>query len=141
CYLTVCLQIRVGVYLIGQAWHWLGYVRRRVHGDPGFYTPRVAVLCPCKGMEPGLERNLLSLTEFERQNYEIFFILSSSSDPARSIIERIAKTSGVKTNVIVAGNPTDSGEQVNNVRVAVEQVPPQVEGLVFTASDGRPGSH
>jgi len=140
-YLLVFLQILVGVYLIGQAWQWLGYVRRRLHGDPGFYTPRVAVLCPCKGMEPGLERNLLSLTEFERQNYEIFFILASSSDPARSIIERIAKTSRVKTNVIVAGNPTNSGEKVNNLRVALEQLPPEFEVLVFTDSDGRPGRH
>src|SRR2546427_1359065 len=103
-----------------QAWQWLGYVRRRLHGDPGFYTPRVAVLCPCKGMEPGLERNLLSLTEFERQNYEIFFILASASDPARSIVERVAKSSRVKANVIIAGNPSNSGEKVNNLRVAME---------------------
>src|SRR2546429_5605326 len=72
---------------------WLAYVRRRLYGDPGFYAPRVAVLCPCKGIEPGLERNLVSLTEFERQNYEIFFILASEKDPARSIIERVDRKS------------------------------------------------
>ena len=33
----------------------------------GFYAPRIAVLCPCKGMEPGLEPNLVALTEFDRQ--------------------------------------------------------------------------
>src|SRR5207253_911292 len=82
---------------------WLAYVRRRLYGDPGFYAPRVAVLCPCKGIEPGLERNLVSLTEFERQNYEIFFILASEKDPARSIIERVAKSSRVKTKIVIAG--------------------------------------
>ncbi len=138
-YFLAFLQILLGVYLIWQALQWLGYVRRRLHSDPGFYTPRVAVLCPCKGMEPGLERNLLSLTEFERQNYEIFFILASASDPARSIVERVAKNSRVKANVIIAGNPANSGEKVNNLRVAVEQLPPEFEVLVFTDSDGCPG--
>jgi len=138
-YFLAFLQILLGGYLIWQAFEWLGYVRRRLHSDPGFYTPRVAVLCPCKGPEPGLERNLLSLTEFERQNYEIFFILASGSDPARSIIERVTKSSRVKANVIIAGNPANSGEKVNNLRVAVEQLPPEFEVLVFTDSDGCPG--
>jgi ceramide glucosyltransferase len=138
-YILAFLQILLGVYLIWHVLQWLGYVRRRLHSDPGFYAPRVAVLIPCKGIEPGLERNLTSLTEFERQNYEIFFILASGSDPARSIVERVAKSSRVKAHVIIAGSPTNSGEKVNNLRVTVEQLPPEFEVLVFTDSDGRPG--
>ncbi|HET9994817.1 MAG TPA: glycosyltransferase family 2 protein [Candidatus Acidoferrum sp.] len=129
----------MGAYLIWEGLQWLGYVRRRLHTDPGFYAPRVALLCPCKGMEPGLERNLVSLTEFERQNYEIFFILASASDPARSTVERVAKSSRVKAQVIIAGSPNGCSEKVNNLRVAVEQLPPEFEVLVFTDSDGRPG--
>jgi ceramide glucosyltransferase len=137
-YLLAFLQILLGLYLIWQVMQWLGYVRRRLHTDPGFYAPRVAVLCPCKGIEPGLERNLLALTEFEYQNYEIFFIFAAASDPARSIVERIAASSKVKARVIIAGSPSNSGEKVNNLRVAVEQLPPEFEALVFTDSDGRP---
>ena len=138
-YFLAFLQIVLGAYLIWQALQWLGYVRRRLHTDPGFYSPRVAVLCPCKGIEPGLEPNLLSLTEFVRQNYEIFIILASESDPARSIVERVAKSSRVKVHVVIAGSPSGCSEKVNNLRVAVEQVPPEFEVLVFTDSDGRPG--
>jgi len=137
--LLAFLQILIGIYLIWQGIQWLGYVRRRLHMDPGFYAPRVALLCPCKGMEPGLERNLLALTEFERQNYEIFFILAAESDAARSAVERIAASSKVKARVVIAGSPSNSGEKVNNLRVAVEQLPPEFEVLVFTDSDGRPG--
>jgi cellulose synthase/poly-beta-1,6-N-acetylglucosamine synthase-like glycosyltransferase len=137
--LLAFLQILIGIYLIWQGMQWLGYVRRRLHMDPGFYAPRVALLCPCKGMEPGLERNLLALTEFERQNYEIFFILAAESDAARSAVERIAASSKVKARVVIAGSPSNSGEKVNNLRVAVEQLPPEFEVLVFTDSDGRPG--
>ena len=138
-YILSSLQILIGTYLIWQVLQWLAYVRRRLHTDPGFYSPRVAVLCPCKGMEPGLERNLVSLTEFERQNYEIFFILASGSDPARAMVERIVASSRVKAHVLIAGNPSTSSEKVNNLRVAVEQLPPEFEVLVFTDSDGRPG--
>jgi ceramide glucosyltransferase len=137
--LLAFLQILIGIYLTWQGMQWLGYVRRRLHMDPGFYAPRVAVLCPCKGMEPGLEGNLLALTEFERQNYEIFFILAAGSDAARSAVERIAASSKVKARVVIAGSPSNSGEKVNNLRVAIEQLPPEFEVLVFTDSDGRPG--
>ncbi len=138
-YFLTLLQILLGAYLIRQGLQWLGYVRRRLHSDPGFYAPRVAVLCPCKGMEPGLERNLVALTEFDRKNYEIFFILASDSDPAAGIVHRVAAGSKVKAHVVIAGNPSGCGEKVNNLRVAIEQLPPEFEVLVFTDSDGRPG--
>lgn len=129
----------MGAYLIWHALQWLAYVRRRLNSDPGFYAPKAAVLCPCKGVEPGLERNLVSLTEFERQNYELFFILASGSDPARSIIERVAKNSRVKAHVVVAGPPSNCSEKVSNLRFAIEQLPPEFEVLAFADSDGRPG--
>jgi len=138
-YFLALLQVLMGAYLIWHALQWLGYVRRRLNSDPGFYAPKAAVLCPCKGVEPGLERNLVSLTEFERQNYEIFFILASGSDPARSIIERVAKNSRVKAHVVVAGPPSNCSEKVNNLRFAIEQLPPEFEVLAFADSDGRPG--
>src|SRR5712664_1538116 len=138
-YFLALLQVLLGAYLVWHALQWLGYVRRRLNSDPGFYAPKAAVLCPCKGVEPGLERNLVSLTEFERQNYEIFFILASGSDPARGIIERVAKNSRAKANVVIAGPPNGCSEKVNNLRAAIEQLPPEFEALAFVDSDGRPG--
>ena len=140
-YLLTTIQILLGTYLVWQGVEWLGYVRRRLRSDPGFFAPRVALLCPCKGVEPGLERNLIALTEFERQNYEIFFILASEKDSARSIIERVARSSRVKANIVIAGHPINCGEKVNNLRAAIEQLPEDFEVLVFADSDGRPGKH
>src|SRR5271168_2011530 len=125
--------------MVVQALRWLGYVRRRMFSDPGFYAPSTAVLCPCKGVEPGLERNLVSLTEFDYQSYEIFFILASASDPAYNIVKRVAAQSRPKAHVVIADKPEACGEKVNNLRIAVEQLPPEFEVLVFADSDGRPG--
>jgi ceramide glucosyltransferase len=138
-YLLAIVQVAVGVYLIWQGWQWLGYARRRMRTDPGFHAPRVAVLCPCKGVEPGLERNLVSLTEFNHQNYEVFFILASASDPVAGIVKRVISSSRPKAHLIIAGQPRECGEKVNNLRVAAEHLPEEFEVLVFTDSDGRPG--
>jgi len=133
------VQILLGLYLIGQGWQWLGYVRRRVMTDPGFSAPRTAVLCPCRGLEPGLERNLVSLCEFDHQNYEVFFILAAASDPAHSIVKRVALQSRAKAHVVIAGRPEGCSEKINNLRVAIAQLPPEFEVLVFADSDCRPG--
>jgi cellulose synthase/poly-beta-1,6-N-acetylglucosamine synthase-like glycosyltransferase len=133
------LQVLVGLYLSYQGAKWLAYARRRNTTDPGFYSPRTAVLCPCKGVEPGLERNLSSLCEFDHQNYEVFFVLASQSDPAASIVKRVIAQSRAKAHLIIAGPPQECGEKVNNLRAAIQQLPEDFEILVFADSDGRPG--
>lgn len=133
------VQILVGVYLVYQGVRWLAYARRRAGTDPGFYSPRTAVICPCKGVEPGLERNLTALCEFDHQNYEVFFVLASESDPAVSIVKRVAAQSRGKAHIVFAGAPQECGEKVHNLRAAIAQLPEGFEILVFADSDGRPG--
>ena len=138
-YFLAILQILVGLYLIWQGLQWLGYARRRAMTDPGFYAPRTAVICPCKGVEPGLERNLTALTEFDHQNYEVFFVLASESDPAFNIVKRVVATSRAKAHVVIGEKPEGCSEKVNNLRIAVERLPADFEFLAFADSDGRPG--
>jgi ceramide glucosyltransferase len=138
-YLLATLQIAGGLYLVWQALQWVSYVRRRILTDPGFFAPRVALLCPCKGMEAGLEHNLVALTELDHQNFEIFFILASENDAASGIVKRVAANSRIKVHVVIAGAPDGCSEKINNLRVAIEQLTPDFEVLVFADSDGRPG--
>jgi ceramide glucosyltransferase len=132
------VQIAAGLFLLWQGIQWLAYVRRRLGTDPGFYAPFTAVICPCRGIEPGLERNLVSLCEFDYQNYEVFFVVASENDPAHSLIKRVAAGSRTKAHIIIAGKPEKCTEKVNNLRAAVAQLPPEFEVLVFADSDGRP---
>lgn len=132
------VQIATGLYLLWQGIEWLAYVRGRLNTDPGFFAPRTAVICPCKGMEPGLERNLVALTEFDHRNYEVFFVVASERDAAHSIAKRVVASSRVPTHIVIAGPPENCSEKVNNLRVAVEQLPPEFEVLAFADSDGRP---
>jgi ceramide glucosyltransferase len=133
------VQILVGLYLTYEGVRWLAYARRRGATDPGFYSPRTAVLCACKGMEPGLERNLTALCEFDHQNYEVFFALAAESDPASAIVKRVASQARGKAHVVFAGAPQDCGEKISNLRAAIQQLSEDFEVLVFADSDGRPG--
>ncbi len=138
-YFLATLEILLGLWLVYDGFRWLRYVRLRTMTHPGFYAPRVAVICPCKGMEPGLDRNLLALCEFDYPNYELFLILASANDPAHNLLRQIAGRTKPKVHIVIAGSPQGCSEKVNNLRAAVEQLPPDFDVLVFADSDGRPG--
>ncbi len=136
-YVLIILQIALGVYSLWDGFAWLRMVRRRLSRQAGFYSPAVALVCPCKGAEPGLEENLTALTRFEYGNYEIYFTLATSLDPALKIIERVKAASERRVHIVIAGPPQDCGEKVHNLRRAVEAIPENFEVLVFTDSDVR----
>ena len=136
-YVLMILQIALGLYSLWDGISWLQMVRRRLSRHAGFYAPVVALVCPCKGAEPGLEENLTALTRFEYANYEIYFSLATSLDPALKIIERVKAASQRPVHIVIAGPPEECGEKVYNLRRAVEAIPPNFEVLVFTDSDVR----
>jgi ceramide glucosyltransferase len=136
-YILVILQIAVGLYSLWDGFQWLQMIRRRLGSHTGFYAPVVAVICPCKGDEAGLEENLTALTRFDYPNYEMFFSLATSLDPARRIIEHIQTASQQPVHIVIAGSPQDCGEKVHNLRRVVEALPDKFEVFVFTDSDVR----
>jgi ceramide glucosyltransferase len=136
-YILVILQIALGLYSLWEGYAWLLMVRRRLGSHAGFYAPMAAVICPCKGTEIGLEDNLTALTKFEYANYDIYFVLATSLDPALKIIERVKAASLHPVHIVIAGPPEDCGEKVYNLRRAVEALPEQFEVIAFTDSDVR----
>ncbi len=137
-YFVVIEQILQGLFSLFEGFRWLQNTRRHVASPSGFYVPRVALLCPVKGLEPGLEENLTALTQFDYVSYEVFFALASEKDPACEVVKRVAAKSKRPVHVVHAGEPHDCGEKVNNLRAAVEQAGSEYEVLVFADSDGRP---
>ena len=137
-YILVVAQVAIGLYSLWEGFAWFQMVRQRLASHAGFYTPATALICPCKGNERGLEENLLALTRFDYPNYEIYFTLATSLDPALKVIERVKAASQKAVHIVVAGPPTDCGEKVYNLQRAVESLPAdKFEMLVFTDSDVR----
>jgi ceramide glucosyltransferase len=137
-YFLVLEQIFQGLHNLWQGLRWLNLAQRRAGSHSGFYAPRVALFCPVKGIEPGLEQNLAALTGFDYSNYEIFFTMASGEDPVRKIIDKLAASSKRPIHIVIAGRPDGCGEKVNNLRAAVQQAAGGFDAYVFTDSDGRP---
>jgi len=136
-YILVIVQIAVGIYSLWDGFQWLRLVRNRLASHTGFYTPVAAVICPCKGNEPGLEENLSALANLDYPNYEIYFALASSLDPALRTVEQVKAISQHPVHIVIAGPPEDCSEKVFNLRRTVEALPENVDVLVFTDSDAR----
>jgi ceramide glucosyltransferase len=140
-YFLVIEQILQGLRSLWDGLRWLRTAQRRMGRHRGFYAPRVALICPVKGIEPGLEQNLAALAGFDYADYEIFFALANGEDSARKIIDRVAATSTRPVHIVIAGRPSGRSEKVNNLRTAVQQAGEGFDVFVFTDSDGRPGRH
>ncbi len=138
-YILVLQQIAQGLVSLWDGWKWLLMVRRRLSTHAGFYAPRVALICPCKGSEQGLEGNLAALLNFDYPNYETFFVLASALDPARTVIDRVSSSKQERAHVVIAGPPKERGEKVNNLRAAVHEAAAKFDVLVFVDSDSRLG--
>jgi ceramide glucosyltransferase len=136
-YIFVIVQIAVGAYSLWDGFQWLHLVRKRLASHAGFYTPVTAVICPCKGNEPGLRENLAALVNFDYPNYEVYFALASSLDPALKVIEQVKAVSERPVHVVIAGPAEGCSEKVFNLRRAVESLPQNVEVFAFTDSDVR----
>ncbi|HUO36150.1 MAG TPA: glycosyltransferase family 2 protein [Candidatus Acidoferrum sp.] len=136
-YILVLAQIALAVYSLWDGFGWFRMVRQRLQSHAGFYAPSAALICPCKGNERGLEDNLLAMTRFEYANYEIYFALATSLDPALKIIERVKAASKVPVHIVIAGPPEDCGEKVYNLRRSVESLGEKFDVIVFTDSDVR----
>lgn len=136
-YILVIVQVAVGVYSLWEGLQWLRSVRRKMASHAGFYAPVAAVLCPCKGNEEGLEENLAALTKFDYPNYDIYFSVASSADPALKAIEQVKMTSTCPVHTVIAGPAENCSEKVCNLRQTVESLPANIEVLVFTDSDVR----
>jgi glycosyltransferase involved in cell wall biosynthesis len=138
-YFLVLEQLLQGLYNLWDGLGWLRLAQRRAGAHAGFYKPRVALFCPVKGAEPGLEQNISALVSFDYPDYEIFFAMAGADDPARKIIERITAASKRKIHIVIAGRPNGCGEKVNNLRAAVLQATEGFDVYAFADSDGRPG--
>ena len=137
--ILVVAELALGLWSLWGGIQWFRLARGSQWRHPGFFAPRVALICPCKGIEPGLEDNLAALAEQDYPGYEVFLVLAHQADTAYDTLKRVVDASAAKAHIVIAGPPQGCGEKVNNLRVAVEKLGPGFDVLVFVDSDGRPG--
>ena len=114
------------------------YVRRETARPLADFQPFVSVIAPGRGLEPGLAENLRPLLTQAYPRYEVLFVFDTADDPAIEVVAQLIGDIKVAARTIIAGPATDSGQKVHNLRVAVTEIDPESEVIVFVDSDARP---
>jgi hypothetical protein len=102
---------------------------------------RAVIFVPCRGTDVELEKNLDGLFCQDYPDYEVWFILEGTKDPAYPAVNRVmAAHPEIATRLILAGPAQESGQKVHNLRVATESLQPQITYLAFLDADARPSA-
>src|SRR5262249_559536 len=114
------------------------YVRRETRRVLPEFQPFVSVIAPGRGLEHGLTDNLRALLTQDYPRYEVLFVFDAPDDPAIKIVDELGRGFPRLARTVIAGSATDGGQKVHNLRVAVTEVDPAAEVLVFVDTDARP---
>jgi cellulose synthase/poly-beta-1,6-N-acetylglucosamine synthase-like glycosyltransferase len=120
------------------------YVQDALAKGAPSYGPKLSIILPCKGLDPGFKKNvdkLLSQEYFHssdksKTNFEVIFSVATAEDPAfNALLEAIDEHPAVQAKLIVAGVNSTRGQKINNQLAALAQVASDSEVLVFVDSD------
>jgi cellulose synthase/poly-beta-1,6-N-acetylglucosamine synthase-like glycosyltransferase len=147
----------------------LRYIRRSRSRPLNNFTPPVALIIPCKGLEADFEPNVSSFLCQDYPYYQVIFTVASVDDPAyqalRTCLEKVSnnkqnkevetvgpqerppccgvskdeQNGGVQTALVVAGYSELRGEKVHNLLQGLKAVDARAEVLAFADIDARPG--
>jgi cellulose synthase/poly-beta-1,6-N-acetylglucosamine synthase-like glycosyltransferase len=82
-----------------------------------------------------------ALLEQKYPSYEVIFVLDHENDPAIELINSETspiKNPGISYKIVIAGPAVNAGQKVHNLRVAVNEIAPASEVIVFVDTDARP---
>ena len=139
-YIFAAVILLVQLMILTESWRNLVYCNRRYRPRPSTYRPRVALICPCKGLDTTFDRNINSLFFLDYPDYEIFFVVENTDDPAHQRINEIIKQndpnlSQAQAHLIVAGPAQSSSQKVHNLLTACNSLPDDFRTLAFVDSD------
>ncbi|MFN2452963.1 MAG: glycosyltransferase family 2 protein [Pyrinomonadaceae bacterium] len=144
-YFIAVLILWQGIVSLAGGFRYLAFVRREMNdkqNESSSFQPFASVIAPCRGVDQGLRENLAALFVQQYPAYEVIFVADSATDAALCVVEDVrrqyAGKENVRTQTIIAGQATDSGQKVHNLRAAVRCVDGRSEAFVFVDTDARP---
>jgi cellulose synthase/poly-beta-1,6-N-acetylglucosamine synthase-like glycosyltransferase len=134
-YFLAAISCWIGIKSLLGGLRYARYVRQEITRPLADYCPFVSVIAPTRGHELGFVDNIRPLLGQAYPNYEILFVFDSPQDPSLPLVRDL----GGKT--VISGPAVNSGQKVHNLIVAVQQLDPRCEVIVFVDTDARPGEN
>ena len=104
------------------------------------YSPRVALIIPCKNLDADFERNIASFYAQDYENYLLWFVVEDKADPAYEPLCRLrdklaGSTRAIDVRVLIAGAGQECSRKIHNLLYAYRQIPENIQTLAFADSD------
>lgn len=133
-YFFAAIAVWIGIKSLLGGLRFADYVQREMSRPLPEFFPFVSVIAPTRGLEQGFVDNVRPLLEQNYPNYEIRFVFDNPQDPSLPLVNDLGG------KVVVSGPATDTGQKVHNLIVAVGEIDPQCEVIVFVDTDARPSN-
>ena len=116
------------------------YVLAKQKRRIGVFTPRAALIVPCKGLDADFDRNIASFFAQDYDDYILCFVVGDASDPAYAALtelkaRRAADSKAKAVRILVAGTATSSSQKVHNLLHCYRTIGDDVEVMAFADSD------
>jgi len=111
------------------------YVAGEMKKPLGKFAPRVTVILPCKGLDPGFKENVEKLLSQDYPDFDVIFAVASQDDPAYACLNELAQSASRHVSIVVAGINSRRAQKINNQLKALETLSPDCEVIVFVDSD------
>ncbi len=115
---------------------YLKFFRAEIDRPISDVAPFVTLIAPFRGIDEGLEDNLVALTEQIYPHFQIIFVGDDANDPAIPVIRKYL---GPNSRLIIAPKAVGMSQKVENLRSAVEAADERTAVFAFVDSDVRPG--
>ncbi len=131
-YFLAAVAVWIGIKSLRGGLRFSAYVEQETRRAlPEFY-PFVSVIAPTRGFETGFVENVSPLLTQNYLEYEVLFVFDNPQDPSLPLLQAL------NARTVISGPATGTGQKVHNLIVAVGQVDPRCEVIVFVDTDARP---
>jgi cellulose synthase/poly-beta-1,6-N-acetylglucosamine synthase-like glycosyltransferase len=133
-YFFAVIAVWIGIKSLMGGVRYAAYVRRETNRPLPEYYPFVSVIAPTRGHEVGFVDNVKPLLEQNYPRYEIQFVFDDPQDPSLLLVNDL------DAKIVVSGPANNTGQKVHNLIVAVGEIDPRTEVIVFVDTDARPST-
>ena len=127
--------------LIGSGLRMMRYTKKELQRTANLpepeQWPRVALMVPCKDVDPDLDQNLDMLLQQDYPDYEIIFMTVDQNDPSYPYLQKAVEKSKVPARIVFGGFSKQRCQKLDNILAGVDALDPEVEIFAWADSDAR----
>jgi ceramide glucosyltransferase len=143
-YFLAAISIWLGLSSLRGGLRFARYLQAELTQKYSAFTPFATVFVPCRGTDDGLRENLQAIFGQDYPAFEIIVVSDRADDPALAVVAEacrlLEKQTSPSVRIVIAGDATDSGQKVHNLRVATGCADSQSAIFAFVDTDARPSS-